>query len=168
MHEFPTTGGARAGVTARDRSRAPLRLRLRVRLQRRRLNNELAAGFDPHTSDELALRARQLTDRSTRRRVARSLRGVVSDVEDRRAAVLGSGVPVCRKVLPWREGLLGLAERLDGRDPVNASGVARTLLVLTDGSGPIYNPAARRSIGEAVWWIAEGLQLSPTSDAVAT
>lgn len=152
---------------ARDRRRPPLRLRLRVWVRRRRLNNELAAGFEPHASDELALRARQLTDTSTRRRLARSLRGVASDVEDRRAAVLGPGVPVCRKVLPWREGLLGLAERLDGREPVNARGVARTLLLLTDGSGPIYNPAPRRSIGEAVWWIAEGLQLSPTSDALA-
>lgn len=66
--------------------------------------------------------------------------------------------PVCHKVLPWPEGVLGLAERLDGREPVNASGVARTLLLLTDGAGPIFNPAPSQSIGEAVWWIADGLR----------
>jgi hypothetical protein len=63
-------------------------------------------------------------------------------------------------VLAWRQGLLGLAERLERPEPVNPCGVARALLLLTDGIGPLYDSGAARSIADAVWWIANGLQPS--------
>jgi hypothetical protein len=68
-------------------------------------------------------------------------------------------VPICRDaVVPWREAILGLAERLERPQPVNPRGVARVAVLLTDGTSAFYNPAAERSIGEAVWWVADGLQ----------
>jgi hypothetical protein len=56
---------------------------------------------------------------------------------------------------------LGLAERLERPVEVNPTGVARVLMLLTDGSGPLYNPARDRSVGEALWWVADGLALCP-------
>jgi hypothetical protein len=65
----------------------------------------------------------------------------------------------CRAVLSSREGLLGLAERLDSPDPVNPCGVARALVLLTDGAGPLYSPGAADRLRDAVWWVADGLAL---------
>ena len=74
-------------------------------------------------------------------------------------ALLCCAVPVCRRsVLAWREALLGLAERLEQPVPLAPCGVARALVLLTDGGGPFYDARAQRSIGEAVWWIVDGLQ----------
>ena len=143
-----------------DRPLAP-GARLRVRLHRTRLDRELAEGRDPEACGDRALRARQLTDTVTRRRVARSLRGVVAKAE-RAPGGLGSAAPVCRSaVVAWREGLLGLADRLEQPRPVNPCGVARALVVVTDGSGPLYNPEPERPIEELIWWIADGFVLCP-------
>lgn len=137
-----------------------MRLRTRVRIRRRRLDRELAIGCELVSADH-SLRARQLMDPATRRRLASSLRRVVAEAE-RSQAVVFSSVPVCRAtVAPWREGLLGLAEALTAPEPLNPCGVARTLELLSDGTGPLFNPASRRSIAEMVWWIADGLQPCP-------
>ena len=34
-------------------------------------------------------------------------------------------------------------------------------VLLSDGASPLYNPASERSIGEALWWVADGLQPCP-------
>jgi len=139
-----------------------LRLRLRVRLRRWRLDRELAAGPAGEISPELALRGRQLSDARSTRVLASSLRRVVARAESPRAANIGGGVPVAREaVRGWREALLGLAERLE--EPVAASpcGVARVQMLLTDGTGPLFNPTSERTIGEAIWWVADGLQQCP-------
>jgi hypothetical protein len=102
---------------------------------------------------------------SARRRVARSLREVVKAAERPAGALLSSAIPVSRRaVIPWREGLLGLAERLERPEPVNPCGVARALVLLTDGDGPLYSPRAVRSMGDAVWRIADGLRPCPPHD----
>jgi hypothetical protein len=76
--------------------------------------------------------------------------------------ILGSAAPVRRRaVLAFKEGLLGLAERLEQPKAVNPTGVARVAVLLSDGLGPLYSSRAEQSIGEAVWWIADGLQLPP-------
>lgn len=145
--------------------RPGLRARLRVRLSRGRLDRELADAIVRDTSEGHALRARQLADPAARRQLACSLRRLLADAEDPRAALLGSSVPVLGDVvMPWREALLGLAERLEQTEPVNPLGLARMRVVLTDGMGPFYNRASERSLGEMVWWIADGLQLCPPHD----
>jgi hypothetical protein len=141
------------------------RARLRVRLSRGRLDRELADACVRDTSEGHALRARQLADPAARRRLACSLRRLLADAEDPRAALLGSTVPVLGDaVVPWREALLGLAERLEQTEPVNPLGLARMRVVLTDGMGPLYNRASERSLSEAVWWVVDGLQLCPPHD----
>jgi hypothetical protein len=64
------------------------------------------------------------------------------------------------EVRAWQEGLLGLAQRLEGDAPVNPCGVARARVTLTDGAGPLYNPDPVRELGATVWWVADGLRLS--------
>jgi hypothetical protein len=149
--------------TARHSSEAgrprALGLRLRVRLRRWQLDRELADGCFCDTSRQRALRASQLTDPLTCRELARSLRQVVARAQTPRAAWLGSTVPVVREVvMAWQEALLGLAEQLEQAVGLNSRGVARVHLLLTDGAGPLFNPAPERSLGEAIWWIADGLQ----------
>lgn len=78
---------------------------------------------------------------------------------------MSAAVPLSRRtVMRWRESLLGLAERLERPDPVNPCGVARVLVLLTDGTGPLYNPAAADRMSDAVWWIADGLALDAEAD----
>jgi hypothetical protein len=133
-------------------------LRLRVHLHRGRLDRQLADGLAPEGFDDRALRARQLADMPTRRQAARSLRRLVEQAERPVAVVVSAAVPVCRRsVLAWREALLGLAERLEQPVPLDPCGVARALVLLSDGGGPFYNAGADRSMSEAVWWIADGL-----------
>jgi hypothetical protein len=149
---------------------APLVRRLRVWLGRWRLDRELADGWPSQSSDLHALRAWQLAERSVRHQVAASLRRVVDDAEQpyvvlsspslRRAGAL---VSLCStEVLDWTDGLLGLADRLDGPAPVSPRGVARARVLLFDGTGPLYNPSPRRLLGETIWWIADGLQRMPS------
>ena len=133
--------------------------RLRVVLHRARLDRQLADGLAPEAFHDRALRASQLAGMSTRRRVARSLRRLVEHADRPGGVLLSAAVPVCRRsVLTWREALLGLAERLEQPVPLDPCGVARALVLLTDGGGPFYNAGADRSMSEAVWWIADGLQ----------
>ncbi len=137
-------------------------LRLRVCLHRWRLDRDLARGAAREASEERALRARQLVDRGTRRGLARSLRRVSAEAGRARTSRFTATVPIDRKaVAPWREALVGLAERLEQPVEVNPRGIARVLMLLTDGSGPLYSPAPDRSIGEAIWWAADGLALCP-------
>jgi hypothetical protein len=136
-----------------------LGLRLRVWLHSARLDRQLAEGLLPGAFDDRALRAAQLAGMRTRRGIAHSLRRLVEEAEMPVRALLSSAVPVCRRsVLPCREALLGLADRLEQPVPVDPCGVARTLVVLTDGAGPFYDARAARSMSDAVWWIADGLQ----------
>jgi hypothetical protein len=131
-------------------------------LHRRRLDRAVADGCATDTSPDRALRSCQLTTATTRRRLAGTLRQVVAEADEPRAVRMASAVPVCRTaVVPWREGLLGLADRLEQPGPVNACGVARTLALITDGTGPLYNPTPPRSLGEMVWWVADGLAPCP-------
>jgi hypothetical protein len=94
------------------------------------------------------------------------LRRVVAKAEDPRVA-LSSTVPVLRQaVLPCSEALLGLAERLEQPGPINPCGVARALLLLTDGTGPLYSRRPERPMGETIWWIIDGLQPCAPHDCV--
>jgi hypothetical protein len=142
----------------------PLRLGVRDRefLDRSGLDRELAEGCACDGLNDRGRRARQLANPLTRHELAISLRRVVAGVEQPRAALFRSGIAARREsVAQCREGLLGLAERLEHPAPVNRCGVARTLILLTDAAGPLLSCASVRSLSEAIWWVADGLQLCP-------
>jgi hypothetical protein len=140
-----------------------LGLRLRVALRRGRLDRDLADGLPPDSFDDRALRAVQLAGMPERHRVAHAFRALVKRAE--RPELVTAAVPVSRRaVVRWRESLLGLAERLERPDPVNPCGVARALVLLTDGGGPLYARGAAGSMSDVVWWIADGLRPCPPHD----
>ncbi len=161
VHPDRPARSAPAVATEPEPASASRAVRLSVRWHRRRLDGELASGATPETSPAHALRAHQLTTRPQRRAVSRALRRVVERAEDPRVAVCAAA-PVCRgPVMQWREGLLGLADRIAAPVAVNPCGVARALVLLGDGCGPLYHPGAERSLSETLWWIADGLAPCP-------
>jgi hypothetical protein len=82
----------------------------------------------------------------------------VFQAQDHRLNGLSSVVPVSRRaVTEWTQGLLGVADAIEEFDRVSACGIARALELITDGTGPLYNPAAEYLLGTAVWSIADGL-----------
>jgi hypothetical protein len=141
-------------------------LSLRVRLRRRRIDRELADGRGLRLSEAHALRAVQLTSEVNRRLLARSLREVVAAADSPRAEWFGSTALLDRDVAAaGRDGLIGLAQRLEQSGPLGPCGIARARVLASDGMGPLYKPASERSLGEAISWIAEGLDMGPSSGA---
>ena len=77
---------------------------------------------------------------------------------DQRVNGFSSIVPISRKaVVQCSQGLLGVADAIEQIDRVNPCGMARALELITDGTGPLYNPATAYLLGTAVWSISDGL-----------
>ena len=112
----------------------------------------------PQRSHERVLDGAQLAPRLIRHGLAVQLRTVVAHGDPSDAALAR---PRPLESSPWRTGLLGLAECLESPRPLNERGLARARLRLSDRTGPLYNSAATRSLGEVLWWIADGRQVCP-------
>jgi hypothetical protein len=139
---------------------------LRVRLRRGRIDRDLAEARVDNNSEEHRLREAQLASEANRRDIARSLREVVTLAENPRAEWLGSTALLNRDVVvPSRDGLMGLVERLEQSGPVDPCGVARARVLASDAMGPLYNPASGRSMGEEISWVADGLDMHTSNGA---
>jgi hypothetical protein len=163
MTTTPLTVRAVRSSSQRTEVSAPqprLRLRLRVLISRFRLDRELADGQPATGSEERALRAAQLVEPAVRRKVARSLRRTIADAQRPRSPGFSSTVPTRHDAVnSCQEAMLGLAERLERPEPMSASAVAGVLVLLRDGTGPLYNASSQHSLGEAVWAVADADQL---------
>ena len=126
--------------------RARVRDRLASHWRARRLDRELADGVPPEASTALALRAQRLTEPDRRWSMAGALRRVLHDANVDRRQRLGRVTPNLRAVRSAAEELSRLADTLDDPGPVAAQGVARAWLLLTDGTGPLYNAGSRVSL----------------------
>jgi hypothetical protein len=116
--------------------------RLRARLRSFRLDQALADGASPDASVELALRARLLMRPQHRRNLARGVRRVLDTA--RPEPRVSHPVAVCRdRVRDCEDELAALIGRLQAAGPVSVRGVAKTDLLLADGSGPLYHRASR-------------------------
>ena len=136
--------GATSGVHS-------LRIQFRTAVHRATLTRALAEGADPGANDELALRARQLTSRRTRRVLARTLRRTIADA--RRPARARSAVPIFDRcaVLDAQTAIAEVIERLLSPRPVQPQGMALLERIITnaDGSSLLYNaggPGALRRV----------------------
>jgi hypothetical protein len=135
-------------------------LSLRVRLRRTRLDRDLADARIGERSEEQQLRAAQLTSEVTRRDTTRSLREVVAAAENPRAEWFASTALLNRDVvMPRRSELMALVHRLEQPGPIGPCGAARARVLAIDGIGPLYNPASEHSMGEAISWIAGGMDM---------
>ena len=152
---FTPEGNRATGSRPRPATTGTL-LRLSVCLRRRGLDRQLAAGVDPSRAPDLQLRAWQLVQRSSRQGVARGLRRAVRDAQNYRG--LNSVAPVSRQaVVQWGQGLLGVADAIEQSDRVSACGVALARELLTDCTGPLYDPGAEDRLGQAIGSIAQSL-----------
>jgi hypothetical protein len=113
--------------------------RLSARLRSRRLDKALARGTPPETAVPLALRARRLTTLSRRRTIAYGLRRVTRDTCRGAPPSRTRISPLLSQVVAASDDLTRLADALASPGPVAARGVAEAWLLLTDGSGPLYN-----------------------------
>ncbi|HUA47863.1 MAG TPA: hypothetical protein VMA77_21680 [Solirubrobacteraceae bacterium] len=132
-----TLESRRDDLSARDSS---IKLRIRVAVQRAELTERLAEGADPTSSQELALRASQLTSESRRRQMARSLRRTITEARD--PAVTRALVSIINRyaVLEAGDAIQATIARLAGPEPVTAKGMAMLERMATDGiSSPLYN-----------------------------
>jgi hypothetical protein len=116
-----------------------LRDRLVARLSPRRLDRALAHGTSPESSAPLALRAQRLTEPEQRGSIARELRRIVRESHEARRPTLRRIMPSRTRVRDAREELIRLADTLEEPGPVTAGGVAQAWMLLTDGTGPLYN-----------------------------
>ena len=111
------------------------------------LDEQLACGTDPMTSDELSLRVGQLGSARSRRRFACTLRGAV-ELAERPYDPVRMGPPIIRRteIQENRELLLELAARLRTGGRLAVEGLAITSLLVGDGSSPLFCKAACGSL----------------------
>jgi len=120
--------------------------RLVVRLRARRLDRALAQGTPPEASAPLALRAQRLTEPEERLSLARELRRILGEAHQSPRPVLARIMPSRASVWAAREELRRLADTLEDPGPVAAGGVAQARILLTDGTGPLYNPMSATTL----------------------
>jgi hypothetical protein len=111
----------------------------------------LAAGVDPLASDELSLRARQLQSAKSRARLACGLRGAVN-LSRRPFDPLAPPPSLIRRseVHANTDLLLELADRVTAT-AVSTEGLARTSLLIADGSSPMYRGYGGRALRVAAF-----------------
>jgi hypothetical protein len=119
--------------------------------QAKELDEQLARGTDPITSDELSLRAGQLASARCRGRFACVLRGSV-ELADAPFDPVRMGRPVIRRaqVQENRELLSALADRVGAGGSLGVQGLAITSLLVGDGVSPLYSKAADSSLKASV------------------
>jgi hypothetical protein len=117
-----------------------------ARLGRRRLDRALAHGTPPEASAALALRAQRLTEPAQRGSIARELRRIIHEAHEARRTDGSRIKPSRARVRAAREELIRLADTLEEPGPVTAGGVAQAWILLTDGTGPLYNADSRTTL----------------------
>jgi hypothetical protein len=119
--------------------------------QARQLDEQLARGTDPITSDELSLRAGQLASARSRGRFACVLRGAV-ELANAPYDPVRMGRPVLRRaqVQDNRDLLLELADRLRAGGYLHPRGLAITSLLVSDGVSALYSKGAHGSLNASV------------------
>jgi hypothetical protein len=152
--------GKSHGSTSPLIARRPgLRHRLLARLSYRRLDLALAGGAPPEQDPAVALRARRLIDPCNRRSLAEALRRLLRESREGYQLSYGHVHPCRERVLAASEQLDELADALSRPGPVAAHGVAEALILLTDGTGPLYNPVSRANLSALAVEATEDLDL---------
>jgi hypothetical protein len=146
-------------ATSRPTSfRSQLAARLNARLHAPTLDRELASGIAPWRSPPHAARALQLTRERNRRGLARSLERLIEQAHEPRGLYRGAVVEPCREqVLEALPVMLSVAGRLRSVDPIDARGIARLNILLSDGSGPCYVRIQRNALNNALQEISQWL-----------
>jgi hypothetical protein len=138
-------------------TRVGVRHRLRVRRWASRLDRDLAGGASPESTRERALHAQRLVAPSSRRRLARSIQRAQAAALPSAAPRLHA-LPLCRdRVRQASQELDVVRERLVAGSPLPARGVAMLRVLLTNGSGPLYQRRSRDDLRSQLTEIAAAL-----------
>jgi hypothetical protein len=144
--------------------RPPSRIvRLRMRVRRRRLDRELLAGSEPDRDPLILGRARQLTDRPARAKLARLLERVLDvarEPEWNPYAVVSIQRSSVRLAAPDLRRLIDL---LRSPERISPQGVLMAYRLLTDAGGPLYRDLGdERRLVFAARRIGDGLRYGPS------
>ena len=120
-------------------------VRVRTWLHRHKLDRRLASGADPNLDPMSRQRALELLDPEARRRLAIALEELAS---------------------PGGSRLDALVERLKAPAPVRAQGVARALLLITEGTGPLWGGGSRAELSAAAENALHELDHGPSLETV--
>ena len=120
--------------------------RVKARLRTRELDRALASGVPVESTPALALRARRLTALADRRAKAATYRRVLRQASEEASRSYMRITPRRGRVVAASAALSRLAEALAQPGPVAARGAAEASLLLTDGTGPLYNSANQASL----------------------
>jgi hypothetical protein len=145
--------------------RRPVRNALLARWHALELDRQLAAGAAPSSNAVLAMRARRITAARSRRRISGGLAGALSRAQHGHPGFTAAVRSDAREVLAARTVLTALAVRLRAPEPVAPQGAAMLLMLLTDGTSPLYRPGEPGALGSRLRAAAAALE---PSDAVLT
>ena len=141
-----------------------LGVRVRTALHRVKLTRALAEGADPRSSDELALRARQLTSARHRTTLASGLRRVIAETHHP-ARTRGSVTLVDRRAVLDAESVIAeMIERLLALRAVESEGMAmiERLLTNADGSSPLYTASEPGTLRRTILVATAALERQPS------
>ena len=113
---------------------------VRVAMRRGRLDSELAGGMAVHADPLRAHRARQLTTKRSRERLAAAIDKLVETSAKPRTGRSAAAPVRWSEVTAAKAALLGVADVLRSPGPVNPRGIAMVRSLLSDSSGVLYNP----------------------------
>ena len=125
-------------------------IRLLAWLLASHLDDRLAAGAPPETNRLTAARADRLVSLPMRVSVAQNWRDLLAQAAAPRP-VVNPAVPLCRERILAADGdIQAMRGALTALLPVPARGVAAAKQLLTDGTGPLYNPASTTDLSAAL------------------
>ncbi|HTX30732.1 MAG TPA: hypothetical protein VMD09_05070 [Solirubrobacteraceae bacterium] len=133
---------------------------LSARLYSHHLDQALARGIPPESAAPLALRARRLTALPRRRVIAAGLRRAIRETCLRVPSSRSRISPRRAEVAAASDELTRLADGLADVGPVAARGAAEAWILLTDGTGPLYNPDSPASLRARALSAANDLRLA--------
>jgi hypothetical protein len=131
------------------------------------LDSQLAAGASPAADALLAIRARRLTSRRYRARMAAGLARAVRDAEGAGRGFTAAVRPDRREVIAARTVLATLDRRLRAAEPVSAQGIALLESLLSDGASPLYRPTEPGALGSQLRAAAAALEPLAPHDGVS-
>ena len=141
-----------------------LQVRVRTAVHRVKLTQALAEGADPRSSDELALRARQLTRPRQRKTIASGLRAVTADAYNPPRTRARVALVDRHAVLDAEPLIAEMIKRLVGPEPVEAEGMAmiERLLTNADGHSPLYNASEPGTLRRTILVAIAALDRQPS------
>jgi hypothetical protein len=130
----------------------PSRLTSRVlaRLLGASLDRQLAAGHAPESSPLLAERAQHIVAIRTRQELARNWENLLRVARQTHGTHHPARPIRSERVVAAESAVRELVRRLTVPLPVAARGIAMATALLTDASGPVYNPRSRVSLAAAL------------------